>query len=212
LRYQRHRFYDPSTGQFTQEDPIGLAGGRNLYAFAGGDPINFRDPFGLCPMCVGYALFEAGASLYDAYDLAKTGVAYLRGQASGAELSVTAAGVGVGVLAVGGGYGVASRRALQAGFRGAANVAEQAAFQSLADGVRTGRGVILAGGPSKAAHRSAQRFADEFGGDAADWVKKSTTESVTSQDGLVTHQIHWVENLKTGQIADVKLTSKVKRP
>ena len=33
---------------FTQEDPIGLAGGLNLYGFAGGDPINFSDPFGLC--------------------------------------------------------------------------------------------------------------------------------------------------------------------
>jgi len=33
----------------TQEDPIGLAGGLNLYGFAGGDPINFSDPFGLCP-------------------------------------------------------------------------------------------------------------------------------------------------------------------
>jgi hypothetical protein len=32
---------------FTQEDPIGLAGGLNLYGFAGGDPINFWDPFGL---------------------------------------------------------------------------------------------------------------------------------------------------------------------
>lgn len=34
---------------FTQEDPIGLAGGLNLYGFAGGDPVNFSDPFGLCP-------------------------------------------------------------------------------------------------------------------------------------------------------------------
>jgi len=35
-------------GTFTQEDPIGLAGGLNLYGYAGGDPINFSDPFGLC--------------------------------------------------------------------------------------------------------------------------------------------------------------------
>jgi hypothetical protein len=26
-----------------------LAGGLNLYGYAGGDPINFHDPFGLCP-------------------------------------------------------------------------------------------------------------------------------------------------------------------
>jgi RHS repeat-associated protein len=36
-------------GPFTQEDPIGLAGGMNLYGFAGGDPVNYSDPFGLCP-------------------------------------------------------------------------------------------------------------------------------------------------------------------
>jgi uncharacterized protein RhaS with RHS repeats len=45
----RNRYYDPNTGRFTQEDPIGLAGGLNLYGFAGGDPVNFSDPFGLCP-------------------------------------------------------------------------------------------------------------------------------------------------------------------
>jgi uncharacterized protein RhaS with RHS repeats len=32
---------------FTQEDPIGLAGGLNLYGYADGDPINNQDPFGL---------------------------------------------------------------------------------------------------------------------------------------------------------------------
>ncbi|MCG8468413.1 MAG: hypothetical protein MJB57_09440, partial [Gemmatimonadetes bacterium] len=33
--YRRNRYYDPASGQFTQEDPIGLAGGLNLYGFAG---------------------------------------------------------------------------------------------------------------------------------------------------------------------------------
>ena len=47
--YRRNRVYDPLTRQFTQEDPIGLAGGLNLYGFANGDPVNFSDPFGLCP-------------------------------------------------------------------------------------------------------------------------------------------------------------------
>jgi len=52
--YNRNRYYDPASGRFTQEDPIGLAGGLNLYGFAGGDPVNFSDPFGLCtpwPAC-----------------------------------------------------------------------------------------------------------------------------------------------------------------
>ena len=40
---------DSEIGRFTQEDPIGLAGGMNLYGFAGGDPLSFSDPFGLCP-------------------------------------------------------------------------------------------------------------------------------------------------------------------
>jgi RHS repeat-associated protein len=47
LTYQRNRMYDPATGRFTQEDPIGLAGGLNAYGFAGGDPVNYSDPFGL---------------------------------------------------------------------------------------------------------------------------------------------------------------------
>ena len=49
LLFRRNRYMDPATGRFTQEDPIGLAGGLNLYGFASGDPVNFSDPFGLCP-------------------------------------------------------------------------------------------------------------------------------------------------------------------
>ncbi|MBK9410911.1 MAG: RHS repeat-associated core domain-containing protein [Gemmatimonadetes bacterium] len=47
--YRRNRQYDPTRGRFAQEDPIGLAGGLNLYGYANGDPVNFSDPFGLCP-------------------------------------------------------------------------------------------------------------------------------------------------------------------
>ena len=43
----RIQWYASRTGRFTQQDPIGLAGGLNLYGFAGGDPVNFSDPFGL---------------------------------------------------------------------------------------------------------------------------------------------------------------------
>jgi RHS repeat-associated protein len=49
LMYMRNRYYDPKSGRFTQEDPIGLGGGMNLYGFGGGDAVNFSDPFGLCP-------------------------------------------------------------------------------------------------------------------------------------------------------------------
>ncbi len=46
--YKRNRYYDPVQGRFTQEDPLGLAGGLNAYGFAAGDPVAYDDPFGLC--------------------------------------------------------------------------------------------------------------------------------------------------------------------
>jgi uncharacterized protein RhaS with RHS repeats len=46
--YRRNRYYDPRSGQFTQPDPIGLAGGLNSYGFAAGDPVSYSDPYGFC--------------------------------------------------------------------------------------------------------------------------------------------------------------------
>lgn len=47
LSYHRARFYKPQLGRFLQPDPIGYAAGLNLYAYVGGDPVNFIDPWGL---------------------------------------------------------------------------------------------------------------------------------------------------------------------
>jgi len=48
LIYVRARWYDPSSGTFVSPDPLGYVDSSNLYAFAGGDPVNRRDPTGMC--------------------------------------------------------------------------------------------------------------------------------------------------------------------
>ncbi|WP_290813395.1 RHS repeat-associated core domain-containing protein [Aquidulcibacter sp.] len=45
--YNRYRDYDVNTGRYIQADPIGLAGDDNPYAYAGGNPLRYVDPFGL---------------------------------------------------------------------------------------------------------------------------------------------------------------------
>jgi RHS repeat-associated protein len=47
LFYMRARYYMPSIGRFINKDPIGLAGGLNMYSYVGGNPTNLIDPTGL---------------------------------------------------------------------------------------------------------------------------------------------------------------------
>ncbi len=47
LQYNRARYYSPALQRFISEDPIGFAGGDNIYAYVGNDPISFTDPSGL---------------------------------------------------------------------------------------------------------------------------------------------------------------------
>jgi RHS repeat-associated protein len=49
LYYYGQRYYDPTTGRWTQQDPLSQARSctqGNRYSFAGGDPINNSDPSG----------------------------------------------------------------------------------------------------------------------------------------------------------------------
>ena len=49
LLYYRARFYDPQLGRFISEDPIGLLGGINFFAYVESNPVRKSDPSGRCP-------------------------------------------------------------------------------------------------------------------------------------------------------------------
>jgi RHS repeat-associated protein len=47
LQFNRGRYYSPTLQRFISEDPIGIAGGINLYAYVRNSPVGAVDPFGL---------------------------------------------------------------------------------------------------------------------------------------------------------------------
>ncbi len=47
LFYSYQREYDPSTGRYSQSDPIGLHGGISTYGYVGGNSLSVIDPLGL---------------------------------------------------------------------------------------------------------------------------------------------------------------------
>lgn len=59
LYFNRARYYSPGLGRFISQDPLGLGGGLNTYAYVDGDPISFYDPYGL---------YSSGDFLNDASD------------------------------------------------------------------------------------------------------------------------------------------------
>jgi hypothetical protein len=98
--------YSPALGRFLQPDPIGYAGGSNLYAYVGNDPVNLTDPHGTCvPFCTAIAGGTIGATVSSFYYLATTNHPTLVGFAASAGTGAVigaAAGSGIGLVYVAG--------------------------------------------------------------------------------------------------------------
>ncbi|RYG55296.1 MAG: RHS repeat-associated core domain-containing protein, partial [Alphaproteobacteria bacterium] len=47
LNYNYFRNYNPTTGRYSQSDPIGLDGGWNRFGYVHGNPLLYTDPLGL---------------------------------------------------------------------------------------------------------------------------------------------------------------------
>lgn len=56
LLYYRDRYYDPETGRSISQDPIGQAGGTNLYQYALSSPTTYTDPTGDNPVIAACAV------------------------------------------------------------------------------------------------------------------------------------------------------------
>jgi RHS repeat-associated protein len=104
LYYNRARYYNPTMGRFIAEDPIGLGGGLNGYAYTGGDPLSFDDPMGL-DWLDNASNFAAGAGdtlsfgltarIRGAYDIGavnKCSWAYAGGEATGVAIDMAMGG------------------------------------------------------------------------------------------------------------------------
>lgn len=91
------RYYDPTLGPFTQQDPTGQEA-TNVYAYAGNNPVNFTDPsggalFGQLGAVVGTAIAVAGCVLLSIPTLsAGCGVAIAVGMGAGTIVSGVASG------------------------------------------------------------------------------------------------------------------------
>jgi RHS repeat-associated protein len=202
--YLRNRYYDPATGRFTQEDPIGLAGGMNAYGFASGDRVNFGDPFGLCPPCNG----EGGT------DWVGAGKQWFRDRANDAVHAFASVNAMLNPMAqvLGGLMGRDPTTGEKVGPAGAGAMVGLGAIDVLggpAIDVKAGRaalGRMMAGEFTPMAGKgtsSTFRAAGSLGGNAADWAYVTSRE--VWEHGGYRYQAHWALNTATGETSMAKL-------
>ncbi|HEX6738718.1 MAG TPA: RHS repeat-associated core domain-containing protein, partial [Vicinamibacteria bacterium] len=109
LYYYRARYYDPKTGRFISEDPIGFAGADvNVYAYVWNQPARFIDPMGTTGLepVAGTAGYQVAQGVL-AGEALTTGGAATTSAAGGATMAGTSAAAATGAVAVAAVAGIA---------------------------------------------------------------------------------------------------------
>lgn len=105
LHYNYFRYYEPETGRYISPDPIGLAGGINIYGYAKQNPLSLIDSDGLLPDAIvdrGLIAFDIASYAYNKVRGCDTSddIASLKANTFGLFVP-GATGLGLGVRAVG---------------------------------------------------------------------------------------------------------------
>ena len=80
LYYFRARWYEPVSGRWMSNDPIGIAGGMNQYVFCANNPVNFVDPDGLAKASIGGNVITVHKNDVDPWPSNPHGHIYDKGQ------------------------------------------------------------------------------------------------------------------------------------
>lgn len=208
--YVHARYQSSSLGRFLSPDVLG---GRpedpqtwNRYAYARNNPLKYVDPDGRLAIDAldwwSYQQSSKGFSEAFSSFLANPSMGTgLTAAARFVEASADAVGVLIpGVPAVAGHL----KRIANWGSNAAdlVRLEKSLASESQVAQAMSGGGRIIAGAGSRAVFRDLDRIVKTYGGEAADWVKKSSSKYV-ARDGSV-FEVHWVENLRTGKKVELK--------
>jgi RHS repeat-associated protein len=206
LAFALHRAYDPVHARWLNRDPIGEAGGVNLYGYTDGNPVSNTDPLGLfitsvdaaCAIDPGFCAEIMGQIIqnHGATTAATTGDQCLAQEANRVAKGFRTAGAIATVAQL----GVAVTGAVSA--VNAVGLEKQLASESQLAEVASNQGIPMAGAGMRRQIDDLARLLQEYGGKASDWVKVTSSAYRTRAGEIL--ETHAYENLATGEVVEPK--------